>query len=523
VHNTSQAPLRYLGALWKTGSFAGLSDGQLLERALARSGESSELAFAELVERHGPLVLRVTRSLLRDPHRADDAFQATFLILIRKASSLVVRSSLAPWLLRVAYRVSVHARCVEARRRRLESQAAEFAPAPVRESDRVAIEVLLREEVENLSERHRVPILLCDLGGQTHEEAARSLGVPIGTIKSRLARGRARLRDRLVRRGLAPTVGAWLIGASKNAWAGVPESLAQATTSAAFDSLAAGSRFVRRVPWSVRVLIEEELRAVNAIKIALTGSSALALGLVVATAGLIAQTGGTRPESRAERSGAVDPLTTGPLTTLDGQTPGAEANGKELRERIRWLEAALAQARGDLERLETTGAAKGAPPMPEIRSRPSPSAEGVESRLAEIELKLDEILKGRERSSFFNGFNAVDRTMPPPDHEERLKFEAWAMLLRDGFLGRLDTGSINCVQLYTKLFRTYVGRRPTAEEVGRLSALSGPGWERMSLAPEDFVRRLFEMETFPDSALGRALLTEHSTPAAEGTTPLRGP
>src|SRR3954471_10456797 len=124
---------RYVRMLFDAGTAGGLTDGQLLERFTARGGEAAELAFAALVERHGPMVFRVCRSVLRDPHEAHDAFQATFLVLVRRAGSLWVRESLGPWLHQVAYRVASCARSAEARRRRHERRAAERSGAGVRE------------------------------------------------------------------------------------------------------------------------------------------------------------------------------------------------------------------------------------------------------------------------------------------------------------------------------------------------------------------------------------------------------
>src|SRR5271167_2693435 len=106
---------RYIRTLFNVGTVGGLTDGQLLERFAARGGETAELAFATLVERHGPMVLRVCRSVLRDPHEAQDAFQATFVVLVRRAGSLWVQNSLGPWLHQVAYRVASCDRSAAAR------------------------------------------------------------------------------------------------------------------------------------------------------------------------------------------------------------------------------------------------------------------------------------------------------------------------------------------------------------------------------------------------------------------------
>ena len=114
------AGLRHLQTLCSVGTVGGLTDGQLLERFTARSDEVAELAFAALVERHGPMVLRVCRSVLRDPHDVEDAFQATFLVFVSRAGSLWVRDSLGPWLHQVAHRVAAFSRSSTSRRRRHE-------------------------------------------------------------------------------------------------------------------------------------------------------------------------------------------------------------------------------------------------------------------------------------------------------------------------------------------------------------------------------------------------------------------
>jgi RNA polymerase sigma factor (sigma-70 family) len=197
------AVVRQLRTLYSVGTIRELTDGQLLERFSTGPTEAAELAFAVVVERHGPVVLRVCRSVLPDPHDAQDAFQATFLVLVRKARGLWVRDSLGPWLHQVAYRTASCARLAAARRRRHERCAALASEEAYTE---VADDLgqVLHEEIERLPERFRAPLILCDLEGRTHEQAARHLGWPVGTVKSRQARGRERLRDRLARRGLAP-------------------------------------------------------------------------------------------------------------------------------------------------------------------------------------------------------------------------------------------------------------------------------------------------------------------------------
>lgn len=172
-----------------------LSDGNLLERFVRRREEA---AFAALVRRHGPMVLAVCRRLLRHNHDAEDAFQATFLVLSKKAHRLRRPELLANWLYGVAYRTALHARQRAARRREREREAAVMS-ASNRNPDMSSPELrgILDEELQRLPEKYRAPLVLCYLEGKTNQEAARVLGWPIGSISYRLARARERLRERL--------------------------------------------------------------------------------------------------------------------------------------------------------------------------------------------------------------------------------------------------------------------------------------------------------------------------------------
>ncbi|MFO0907187.1 MAG: efflux RND transporter periplasmic adaptor subunit [Isosphaeraceae bacterium] len=189
--------LREIAAVYHSGAIRELTDGQLLERFLTGQEEAAGAAFSTLVDRHGRMVLSICRGILPSSHDAQDAFQATFLVLVMKARDLWVRDSLGPWLHQVALRTAQAQRVAAARRRRIEQALA--AQRPV-QSHPVPLDepaFRLHAEIARLPERYRVPIILCDLEGSTVEQAARHLAVPVGTIKSRLARGRSRLRDRL--------------------------------------------------------------------------------------------------------------------------------------------------------------------------------------------------------------------------------------------------------------------------------------------------------------------------------------
>jgi RNA polymerase sigma factor (sigma-70 family) len=195
----------------------GSSDRHLLARFVATRDEA---AFATLVRRHGPMVLSVCRRVLRDIHDAEDSFQATFLVLARKAGSLVVGDSLGCWLYGVAYRAALETREFNARRRARERPMNDVPHPEVLPAESQDWRPLLDRELNLLPQKYRAAIVLCDLEGRTRKEAARLLKVPEGTLSSRLAAGRQLLAKRLVRCGVALSGGALAVA------------LAQATASA---------------------------------------------------------------------------------------------------------------------------------------------------------------------------------------------------------------------------------------------------------------------------------------------------
>jgi HlyD family secretion protein len=218
IHRRPGSKSAHLETLWTTGSMTGLSDSQLLSRFAQARDSTSELAFRELILRHGPMVLAVCRQVLRHSHDVDDAFQATFLVLVRRAHSLRVDESVGPWLCSVAYRTAQRARAVASRYRPWNEEQLQNAEKPQGEADpfKVDLRPLLYEELGRLPDRYRAPIVLCHLEGKTHEQAARLLDWPVGTLSGRLWRGRQLLRARLERRGvLVPSAllsARWLSG-----------------------------------------------------------------------------------------------------------------------------------------------------------------------------------------------------------------------------------------------------------------------------------------------------------------------
>jgi len=193
---------RALRTLLEAGATGSLTDARLVERFVVGVDQEREDAFTALVERHGPMVRGVCRRMLVDPADADDAFQAVFLILARKAGALRRAEGLKPWLHGVAVRVAKESRRRSERIRAREGGALVDVPAPAARDDLFELRAAVDEELDRLPKRHREPILLCDLEGAPRHEAARRLGLAEGTLSSRLARGRSLLRDRLTRRGL---------------------------------------------------------------------------------------------------------------------------------------------------------------------------------------------------------------------------------------------------------------------------------------------------------------------------------
>jgi RNA polymerase sigma factor (sigma-70 family) len=260
----NELSVRQINTLFRVGAVGGLTDRELLEQFLA--GDEAELAFAVLVERHGPMVRSLCRSLLGDFHEADDAFQATFLVLARRAGSIRDKEALASWLYRIAYRLCLRIRAEAKRRRALSQHLAERAQYESTTGSQPPIEHMpeLFEEVARLPDRYRAPIVLCYLEGQTHEQAARSLRCPLRTVQTRLLRAKAKLRSGLERRGLAPTIGLLTAGiATAESSAAVapalPAALAESTARAAAQF--AATEAAGMIGTTILSLADQALRA----------------------------------------------------------------------------------------------------------------------------------------------------------------------------------------------------------------------------------------------------------------------
>jgi RNA polymerase sigma factor (sigma-70 family) len=319
----------------------GLSDGQLLEGYLRLRDDA---ALAALVRRHGPMVWGVCRRVLRSYHDAEDAFQATFLVLVRKAGSIVPRGAVANWLYGVARRTALKARATAARRRGRESQVAD-APepaAPERDLGR-DLRPLLDQELSRLPERYRAVLVLCDLGGKTRKEAARHLGVPEGTVAGRLARARAMLAKRLARHGLAVSGGALAVVVSQQAApASVPPSVVSSTVKAVTLFAAGRAAAAGAVSVQLAGLTEGVLKAML-----LTKLRAATAGLLVVALAL----GGLGAGGLLHRAQVAEP------GEGSGRTGGGEQRGQS------------------------------SPP-------PKPSLESLEKQLQQLQRAVDELRRG---------------------------------------------------------------------------------------------------------------------------------
>jgi RNA polymerase sigma factor (sigma-70 family) len=269
---------RYLGFL-AGRSDSPLPDGRLLERYVATRDES---AFAALVERYGSLVLGVCERVLQHAQDAEDAFQATFLVLARRAATLDGRRPLGNWLYAVAYRTAVKARQSAARRRARELQVLDMATVPASEEEKWSdLRPLLDEELNQLPEKYRAPLLLCFLEGKTHQQAARELGWPSGSMSRRMNRARELLRKRLARRGVALSTGFLFMLIAENAGAAtVSPALVGVTTKAALLFGAGEASAEAAVSTQVAQLAADILRTTTAATTAKTGSLLITLALL---------------------------------------------------------------------------------------------------------------------------------------------------------------------------------------------------------------------------------------------------
>jgi RNA polymerase sigma factor (sigma-70 family) len=323
----SKATLDGIDTLFRWGAIGTRSDAELI--ALFSSGaHEREAAFRILIHRHGPMVLGICRRVLRNEHAAEDAFQATFLVLVKKAGSLRDTRSLRSWLFGVAQRVADKERVKGARRRIIERQAAGRTESDGSDLVDSELRVVIDEEIRRLPDRYRLPLILCQLEGLPHQEVAQRLGCPVGTIESRLSRAKQRLRDRLERRGLAPTASALLVAALRGrADCAVPPELLKASVQALT------ARSVRPLASSAAWATASSA-VKRGVLLTQTIPGALVLSIFLIGAGVVATRLGVDSTRGAQAAAAANPLPM-PSTkqaqakTADGARSAAASNPLE--------------------------------------------------------------------------------------------------------------------------------------------------------------------------------------------------
>jgi RNA polymerase sigma factor (sigma-70 family) len=295
------------------------SDGDLVRRFVA---ERDEAAFASLIDRHGGMVLGVCRRLLGDVQEAEDAFQATFLVLCRKAGRMQQWGSLGNWLYTVASHVALKARTRSARRRARETAMVDV-PTPASADPWAELKPVLDLELRNLPERYRAPVILCYLEGKTNEEAARELGCPPGTLKCRLSRARDLLRRRLTRRGL--TLGSALVGPalSEHASAAVSAPLAHVTIQSAMLLAAGDVTGAAAISAHATFMAQGVLRAMFYSKIQTAVVLILSVTLIGAGASTLLRGGSEKPGDKAKPA-AADVVAAEKPAAKDAKQPPAE-------------------------------------------------------------------------------------------------------------------------------------------------------------------------------------------------------
>jgi RNA polymerase sigma factor (sigma-70 family) len=318
---------------------AGLTDGQLLEDFISHR---DQVALAALVRRRGPMVWGVCRRVLRNYHDAEDAFQATFLVLVRKAASVVPREMVANWLYGVAHQTALKAKATAARRKGRERQMTEMPePAGAEQEPWRDLQPLLDGELSRLPDKYRAVIVLCDLEGKTRKEAARQLGVPDGTVAGRLARARTMLANRLVRRGLALSGGFLaVVLAQTAASAGAPAAVTTSTITAASLVAAGQATAAGLISARVAALTEGVLKAMLPTKL-----RGVLVALVLVAAVLVGGSSYLLAQAVEKGTELVIPIKTG-----DDKKPGDdEFNKAILAAEASFWEAAM---KGDVEAMK---------------------------------------------------------------------------------------------------------------------------------------------------------------------------
>jgi RNA polymerase sigma factor (sigma-70 family) len=328
AHAQLDRVLRHLRTLRETHAAADAPDAELVERFTARREEA---AFAALLRRHGPMVLGVSQRILHTLHDAEDVFQATFLLLARKAASIQKRASVAAWLHGVAHRLALRAKQQRTCRRTHEQRAADMRNAtPNPDSAWQNVQAALDQALNELPEKYRAALVLCYLEGKSHAEAAAQLGCPLTTLRTQIARGRKLLRERLVKHGLTlSATGVASLLLASTAPAAMPIALTKTTLAAAL-AFAAGNQPTALLSQQAAGLVEGGLRTMFISKTKIATAIILLASLTAACGLAWSRSASENPAAPAEKpkeahasakpqpaKGAVD--LSGRVVDLDGK------------------------------------------------------------------------------------------------------------------------------------------------------------------------------------------------------------
>ena len=369
-----------------------MTDDQLLEWFVSRR---DAMALEVLVRRHGPLVWGVCRRVARDHHDAEDAFQATFLVLARKAASITSRELLANWLYGVACNTARKARAAATRRRQRERQVTEMPEPEVTQKDLWdGLQPLLDQELSRLPDKYRVPIVLCDLEGQTRKEAAQRLGLPEGTVASRLARARAMLAKRLAPHGLAVSGGTLAAVLSQNvASAAMPTAVVSSTIEAVTLVTAGQAAVSGLISAKVAALTEGVLKAMFLTKLKTVTAVLVAVAVVGAgAAGLIRQT-----------------------YAVEGKTAGGGSKRATVTARADEAKAANKDAEEDRKKAEAEAERRAAEALQKAdeaeRRRVKLKQEATRATLVEIEKALKKLRDDTDEKTVIEALEEIEKAV----------------------------------------------------------------------------------------------------------------
>jgi RNA polymerase sigma factor (sigma-70 family) len=406
--------VRYLRDILPTPAGSLAADGELLRGYVKRRDEA---AFESLVKRHGPMVLGVCRRVLHNAHDAEDAFQATFLVLVRKAASIRSPDTVGNWLYGVAYRNALAARRAATRRQARESRGSELRRPDPRNDPWENIRPVLDQELARLPDKYRIVVVVCDLEEKSRKEAAELLGLPEGTVASRLARARAMLANRLIRHGLVLSAASLTSVLSENvSSASVPASLMSVTVKAA-PVFVAGETAASVFSTGVINLTEGVLKSMFLAKLRLVAVGSLLAGVVCASVAIYPRLLRAEPNQSREADKAVpDNVAKDKPDTqrVDQAKQGQLAEDSKLRTLFKERLAAVKGIEAEIEKL--------------YRAERATPQELLPARQAVLRAELDLSNSDKERIAIHEKIIGIAKQL---EEQMNYRFQAGHALLSD--------------------------------------------------------------------------------------------